>query len=238
MPSLRERFERARKPGAPQADVDVLLAGLAPGAPQELSPLELSALLHLIIRDRHLSSRRDRQGRQVLHVAAEAMQALGPPYAQQLPASALPPAPPVRQLSGLFYRRITIGLLLLAIVAGLEWLAFKVTASRPPWQWVRLLPRIVRSEWLAILYPWLVSLMPALFSLWALRTRREEPLQIAAWMLWITGLARLLLFALNGLVHLHRAIPIFLLTGALTALAGFCFRPLWEAYRQKSARSA
>jgi hypothetical protein len=49
--------------------------------------------------------------------------------------------------------------------------------------------------------------------------------------------ARLLLFALNGVGQFSRALPVFLLTGALTALAGFYFRPVWMAYRRKFSRS-
>src|SRR3712207_2171458 len=75
MPSLRERAERAFKPGASQADVDLLLAGLAPDAHRELSPREFADLLHRIINDSHLSNRHDRQGRPVRHIAAEALQA-------------------------------------------------------------------------------------------------------------------------------------------------------------------
>jgi hypothetical protein len=240
MPSLRERFERARRPGAPQADVDILLAGLAPGAPHELSPRELADLLQQIIQDPRLGSRRDRGGWLARHVAAEALQALGPPYAQELPASAIPRP----QLSPVVDRRILLGLSLLAAVAVLEWLAFIGAAvlptpdvcglgSEPP------PPRTLRSEWQNIVVPGLMCLIPTLFALGTWMTRRGALLQMATVVLWLCGAGKLLLFFVNWLSPLmfSLALTVFLLTGALTALAGFCFRPVWEAYRRKFPRA-
>jgi len=246
MPSLRERAERAFKPGAPQGDVDILVAALAPEAPREVSTPELAQLLHRILSDPHLSARQDREGRPVRHIAAEALQALGPPYATQLPVNALPQ----RQLSPEFDRRVLIGLLLLAVVAVVELLALIGAAVLPYAGYQGLLawnpsisdsppppPPTLSSEWRHIISPGLLCLVPSLLSLWAWRSRKGELLQVATVLLWSCAGMRLLLFAIAPGGALFRACGVFLFTGAVMALAGFCFRPLWEPYRRKFSRA-
>jgi hypothetical protein len=243
MPSLRERAERAFRPGASQADVDSFLAGLAPDAPRDLSAREFADLLLRIIRDPQWSSLRDRDGRPARHIAAEALQALGPPYAQELPAGALSS----RQLSAAVDRRVLIGLLLLAAVAVVEWLALSGATALPPFfrEGVLWNSPVVhrlhddlspRARWSPLPFSWLVSLVPMVFSLWAWRARRGELLQLAASLLWLGGAARLLLFIIDWLGPISPAYPVFLFTGPVTVLAGFLFRPVWESYRRKFSR--
>lgn len=247
MPTLRERAERAFKPGAPQADVDLLIAALAPDAHREVSTQQFAQLLQRILSDPHLSARQDREGRPVRHIAAEALQALGPPYATELPVNALPQ----RQLSAEFDRRVLIGLLLLAMVAVVELLALIGAAVLPYAGYHGILaahysisdgppppPPTLSSEWRHLISPGLVCLLPSLFSLWAWRSRSGELLQAAAVLLWSCAGARLLLFALSPDGAMLRVCGVFLFTAAVMALAGFCFRPQWEPYRRKFSRAA
>ena len=240
MPSLHERAQQAFKPGAPQADVDLLVAALAPDAPREVSTQEFARLLQRIIADPRLSARQDRSGRPVRHLAAEALQALGAPYAAQLPANALPG----RQLSAGFDRRALIGLLLLAVVAVVELLALIGAAVLPhtfsgPQGLIVAVPSVVGlprptlgSEWKHLVSPASLCLLPTLFTLWAWRTRREDPLHVAAVTLWSCAGVRLLLFAIGPGSGIYRVFGVFLFTSALMALAGICFRPRWEPERQ------
>jgi len=245
MPSLHERAERAITPGASQTDVDSFLAGLAPDAPRDLSPREFADVLLKIIKAPRMSSLRDREGRSAQQIAAEALQALGPPYSQELPAGALP----VRQLSDAMDRRLLIGLALLAAVALLEWLALTGAMAMPSFSRRGVFPTVIgdsfngdgvppRAGWTPVPLSWIVSLVPTLFSIWAWRSRRGELLQVAATLLSIAGGARLLLFIMDWLSPSNPAFPVFLFTGPVTVLAGFYFRPVWEAYRRKFSRSA
>ena len=239
MPALRERAERAFKPGAPQADVDLLVAALAPDAPREVSTEEFARLLQRILADPQLSARQDRSGRPVRHIAAEALRALGAPYAAQLPANALPE----RQLSAEFERRARIGLLLLAVVGVVELLALIGAAVLPYSGYQGLLvgepavldvpppPPTLSSEWKHIVSPAFLCLLPSLFSAWAWRSRNGELLQLATVLLCGSAGVRLLLFVISPGGLMFRVSGVFLFTGALLALAGICLRPTWEPYR-------
>lgn len=141
LPTLRERLERARQPGASMSDVDLLVAGLAPDAvTEELEPRERADLLLDILDDKSLSRRKDHQGRQVRHVAARALLALGYPYALELPPGAMPPTEHAPRPSASepsperepLTRWNWVGLLLVLAVSGVEWMLIHRTFFPPP----------------------------------------------------------------------------------------------------------
>jgi hypothetical protein len=236
-----------------------------PDAPRDLPPHELAALLRQLFADRHLSARHDRQGRRVFHVAAQAMQALGPPYSQQIPersfpispgehlknllARILPPAPsalPKGHLSRVLDRRISVGLVLLAVVTALEWAAFISAAiidPKPPPQVQRpppgeefacapmsSIPRVrpLSTAWSAAVVPGLFSLLPLLFALRARRAWRPELLRYTVLLLWLGAAARLLFWAVDFRVESSEASFVLLLTGTVMGAAGLLFMPMEE----------
>jgi hypothetical protein len=77
---LSQLLERARAPGAGQAEVDALLSGLAlPLAPGEDAGARAD-LLHDILEDKRVGSLRGSTGQRVAYAAVEALVALGEPY--------------------------------------------------------------------------------------------------------------------------------------------------------------
>lgn len=107
-PSLKVLLEQARSPNAGRAEVDALLHGLEQSPRPGEEALERAELLRLILQDKRLRSFIGSKGRQVHTAAAQAMAALGEPYARELTpadrvamhaakASAPEPAPAVRE---------------------------------------------------------------------------------------------------------------------------------------------
>lgn len=84
LPPLRQLWEQARDPGAGTTEVDLLLLGLS----QPLGPREdaraRADLLHRILDDARLGESRGSDGRRVDGAAAQALMAMGHPYALEL----------------------------------------------------------------------------------------------------------------------------------------------------------
>jgi hypothetical protein len=233
LPSLRERLKRARRPNAPQGDVDVLVAGLAPDAVTEaLTSQERAELLLDILQDRHLARRKARSGREVRHVAAEALLALDPAYARQLPPGSLPPPTPPPPVHEVPWSPMTaMGLLLALGVCGAEWLyliqRWTVTVSITG---ARSHGVYTRTVWERVVLYGLLSLVPLLSALFAAAKRKREPLQGAAWVLLGSGAARLVRALAAAAFPLTAGMKdgdgaLLLLTGAGLLLSGFCLRP-------------
>ncbi len=248
LPSLRERLERARRPGASISDVDDLIAGLSPSAVTEaMTPREHADLLYDILRDLPLSRRTDRRGREVRHVASEALLALGYPYAMELPAEALP-SPHREPLTGWSL----LGPVLVMCAGLAEWklLALFRASVNPPRPPLPSLgpgvaycgttstpPFITEVSIVAVLLA-LGAIFQGVSALAVLGQGSRTARTWGAWAQWTSGALRGGLFALFWFMGsgyfgrenlLAYATSIVLLTtGAVMGLAGFCLRPSSE----------
>jgi hypothetical protein len=86
---LRVLWERVRAPEAGRAEVDALLRGLSQPLGEGEAARERADLLLSLIEDRRVGSFKGSNGRRVRASAAEALMALGHPYALELPPEAL-----------------------------------------------------------------------------------------------------------------------------------------------------
>jgi hypothetical protein len=82
-------LERARAPGAARREVEALLRGLALPLPPGEDARARADLLHDILEDRRVRAFTGSNGRRVAHAAVDALEALGYPYALEIPPELL-----------------------------------------------------------------------------------------------------------------------------------------------------
>jgi hypothetical protein len=82
-------LERARAPGAARREVDALLRGLALPLPPGEDARARADLLHDLLEDRRVRAFTGSNGRRVAHAAVDALEALGYPYALEIPPELL-----------------------------------------------------------------------------------------------------------------------------------------------------